>query len=50
MKKFLGEFSRSSWRPDSAGRRRLAPGPEELRIASEHLSDVTAELRQNLCT
>ena len=23
---------------------------EELRIASEHLSDVTAELRQNLCT
>ena len=23
---------------------------EELKVASEHLSDVTAELRQNLCT
>jgi hypothetical protein len=25
-------------------------GREELKIASEHLSDITAELRQNLCT
>ncbi len=51
MKKFLGEFltivagvlialAVDGWRQDR----------EELRVASEHLSDVTAELRQNLCT
>lgn len=51
MTKFLGEFltivlgvlialAVDGWRQDR----------EELRIASEHLSDVTAELRQNLCT
>jgi hypothetical protein len=51
MKKFLGEFltivlgvlialAVDGWRQDR----------EELRIASEHLSDVAAELRQNLCT
>jgi hypothetical protein len=51
MQKFLGEFltivvgvlialAVDGWRQDR----------EELRVASEHLSDVTAELRQNLCT
>jgi hypothetical protein len=51
LKKFLGEFltivvgvlialAVDGWRQDR----------EELRVASEHLSDVTAELRQNLCT
>ena len=51
MTKFLGEFltivvgvlialAVDGWRQDR----------EELRVASEHLSDVTAELRQNLCT
>lgn len=51
MTKFLGELltivvgvlialAVDGWRQDR----------EELRIASEHLSDVAAELRQNLCT
>lgn len=51
MTKFLGEFltivvgvlialAVDGWRQDR----------EELRVAREHLSDVTAELRQNLCT
>ena len=51
MKKFLGEFltivlgvlialAVDGWRQDR----------EELRVASEHLSDVAAELRRNLCT
>jgi len=51
MRKSLGEFltivvgvlialAVDGWRQDR----------EELRVASEHLSDVTAELRQNLCT
>jgi hypothetical protein len=51
MQKLLGEFltivvgvlvafAVDDWRQDR----------EELRVAEEHLSDVTAELRQNLCT
>lgn len=51
MSKYLGEFltiiagvlialAVDGWRQDR----------EELRVAREHLSDVTAELRQNLCT
>lgn len=51
MTKYLGEFltivagvlialAVDGWRQDR----------EELRIASEHLSDLTAEVRQNLCT